>query len=219
MRLRGELDLTESTAELAARARALLKQCCQMCAPGQEHACERRTTIRFEAVESPGRLDPIGPLDPRLQARLTQVSGRPLTRTNRVRLLRDGADTFTAMLELIEHAETELLIENYIIRADAVGRAFGEAFKTRARVGVDVRILHDPFGDPLSLLSLHLQFWGSRARMSVYTPPRPTLRQCTWRDSAVLVEGGAAAHAAAAPSCRLGSREGCPLLHISGCPQ
>lgn len=212
MRLRGELDLTESTAELAARVRALLKQCCQMCAPGQEHACERRTTIRFEAVESPGRLDPIGPLDPRLQARLTQVSGRPLTRTNRVRLLRDGADTFTAMLELIEHAETELLIENYIIRADAVGRAFGEAFKTRARVGVDVRILHDPFGDPLSLLSLHLQFWGSRARMSVYPPhdrrcgsARGATRPCSSR--------------AAAPSCRLGSREGCPLLHISGCPQ
>lgn len=203
-----------------------------MCGPGHEHACERRTEIPFKAVESPGRLNPIGPLDPRLQERLTQASGRPLTRTNRVRLLRDGADTFTAMLELIDNAETEILLENYIIRADAVGRAFGEAFKTRARAGVDVRILHDPFGDPLSLLSLHLQFWGSRARMSVYNPPRPTLgylrawrdhrklivqdrarlvagglcvadvwlgncvRQCTWRDSAVLVEGGAAAHAA-----------------------
>ena len=203
-----------------------------MCGAGHEHACERRTTIPFEAAEAPRRLDPLGPPDPRLQARLTQVSGRPLTRTNRVRLLRDGADTFTAMLDLIEHAETEILLENYIIRADAVGRAFGEAFKTRARTGVDVRILHDPFGDPLSLLSLHLQFWGSRARMSIYNPPRPTLgylragrdhrklvvqdrarlvagglcvadvwlgncvRQCTWRDSAVLVEGGAAAHAA-----------------------
>ena len=227
-----EPDLTDSPADLAARVRALLKQCCQMCGPGQEHACERRTAIPFEAIESPGRLDPIGPLDPRLQARLTQASGRPLTRTNRVRLLRDGADTFIAMLELIEHAEREILLENYIIRADAVGRAYGEAFKTRARAGVDVRILHDPFGDPMSLISLHLLFWGSRARMSVYNPPRPTLgylrawrdhrklvvqdrtrlvagglcvadvwlgncvRQCTWRDSAVLVEGGAAVHAA-----------------------
>jgi cardiolipin synthase len=95
-------------------------------------ACERRTAVSFEAVESPGRLDATGPLDPRLQARLTQVSGRPLTRTNRVRLLRDGADTFTAMLEMIEHAETEVLLENYIIRADAVGRAYGEALTTQS---------------------------------------------------------------------------------------
>ena len=203
-----------------------------MCGPGHEHACERRTEIPFEAVESPGRLDPIGPLDPRLQERLTRASGRPLTRTNRVRLLRDGADTFTAMLGLIDNAETEILLENYIIRADEVGRSFGEALTTRAQAGVDVRILHDPFGDPLSLLSLHLQFWGSPARLSVYNPPRPTLgylrawrdhrklivqdrtrlvagglcvadvwlgncvQHCTWRDSAVLVEGGAAPHAA-----------------------
>jgi phosphatidylserine/phosphatidylglycerophosphate/cardiolipin synthase-like enzyme len=77
-----------------------------------------------------------------------------------------------------------------------------------------------------------MQFWGSRARLSIYNPPRPTVgylrawrdhrklivqdrarlvagglcvadvwlgncvRQCTWRDSAVLVEGSAAAHAA-----------------------
>ncbi len=227
-----EPGLTESPADLAARVRALLKQCCRMCVPGHEHACERRTAIPFEAVDAPGRLDPIGPLDPRLQARLTQASGRPLTRTNRVRLLRDGADTFTAMLELIENAETELLLENYIIRADAAGRAFGAALTTRAQASVDVRILHDPFGDPLSLLPLHLQFWGSPARLSIYNPPRPTpaylrawrdhrklivqdrarlvagglcvadvwlgncVRQCTWRDSAVLVEGGAAAHAA-----------------------
>lgn len=231
-----EPDLTESTQDPAARVRALLRQCCGMCGPGpgpgHEHACEQRTEIPFEAIESPGRLDPIGPLDPRLQERRTQASGCPLTRTNRVRLLRDGADTFTAMLELIENAETEVLLENYIIRADAVGRAFGEALTPRAQAGVDVRILHDPFGDPLSLLSLHLQFWRSPARLSVYNPPRPTpgylrawrdhrklivqdrtrlvagglcvadvwlgncVRHCTWRDSAVFVEGGAASHAA-----------------------
>jgi phosphatidylserine/phosphatidylglycerophosphate/cardiolipin synthase-like enzyme len=138
-------------------------------------ACERRTAVPFEAVESPGRLDATGPLDPRLQARLTQVSGRPLTRPNRVRLLRDGADTFTAMLELIENAETEILLENYIIRADAVGRAYGEALTTRAQAGVNVRILHDPFGDPLSLLPLHMQFWGSRARLSIHNRPRSTV--------------------------------------------
>ena len=216
----------------AARVRALLKQCCRMCGPGHEHACERQVSVPFEMVEAPGRLDPVGPLDPGLQDRLTRLSGRSVTTTNRVRLLRDGADTFVAMLELIEGAETEILLENYIIRADAIGRAYGQALRRRATENVDVRILHDPFGSLLSMFSLHWQFGRSPARLSVYNPPRPTLRylrawrdhrklivqdrsrlvagglcvadvwvgncvrQCTWRDSAVLVEGGAATHAA-----------------------
>ena len=202
-----------------------------MCGPGHPHACERRVPQPFELIDSPGRLDAVGPLDPRLQGMLSEIAG-PLTRTNRVRLLRDGSDTFTAMLALIDEAEHEILLENYILRADAVGNAFGEAVRTRASESVDVRILHDPFGDLLSLFSLHWTFWGSPARMSVYNPPRPTLRylragrdhrkllvqdrtrlvagglclgdawlgncvrSCTWRDSAVLIEGGAAADAA-----------------------
>ena len=202
-----------------------------MCGPGHPHACERRGALPFDLIDSPGRLDAVGALDPSLQATLSEIAG-PLTRTNRVRLLRDGSDTFTAMLALIDEAEQEILLENYILRADAVGNAFGEAVRARASEGVDVRILHDPFGDLLSLFSLHWTFWGSPARMSIYNPPRPTLRylrawrdhrkllvqdrarlvagglclgdawlgncvrSCTWRDSAVLVEGGAAAHAA-----------------------
>ncbi|MEZ5318105.1 MAG: phosphatidylserine/phosphatidylglycerophosphate/cardiolipin synthase family protein [Vicinamibacterales bacterium] len=210
----------------------MLKQCCRMCGPGRAHACERESVTPFPIVESPGALDPAGPLDPRVQAELTELSGAPLTHANRVRLLRDGADTYTAMLELIESARTEILLENYIFRADAVGYGYSEALTARARDGVDVRILHDPFGDLLSLLPLHLHFRRSAARLSMYNPPRPTrrylrawrdhrkllvqdrarlvagglcvadvwvgncVRQCTWRDSAVLVEGAAAEQAA-----------------------
>ena len=65
------------------------------------------TAVLFEAVESPGRLDATGPLDPRLQARLTQVSGRRLTRTKRVRLLRDGADT-RCVVQLLEWRHHDL---------------------------------------------------------------------------------------------------------------
>jgi len=212
--------------------RALLKQCCHMCGPGHEHACDRLTSTPLTAVDDPGCLDAAGPLAARVQARLAVLSGSTPTRTNRVRLLRDGSDTFTAMLKLIEGAHEQLLLENYIIRADAIGRAYGRALRWRAQDGVDVRVLHDAFGDALSLLPLHLQFRRSRARLRVYNPPRPTraylrawrdhrkllvqdrarmvagglcvadvwlgncVRQCTWRDSAVLIEGSAAAQAA-----------------------
>ena len=48
--LHGELDLTEPPGHLAARVRALLKQCCRMCVPGHEPACERRTAVPFVIV-------------------------------------------------------------------------------------------------------------------------------------------------------------------------
>jgi cardiolipin synthase len=136
------------------------------------------------------------------------------------------------MLALIENADTEILLENYIFRSDTLGRAYAEVLTRRALGGVDVRVLHDPFGDLLGLLPLHLQFRRSPVRLGVYNPPRPTRRylrawrdhrklivqdraklvagglciadawlgncvqQCTWRDSAVLVEGTAAGQAA-----------------------
>lgn len=228
----GRAGVVTETEDLAARVRTLLKKCCRMCGPGAAHACERDPPAPFPMADSPGDLDPIGPLDARVQADVTAMSGQRAAPTNRVRLLRDGADTFTAMLELIDAAQTEILLENYIFRADAVGYGYSQALTSRARSGLDVRILHDPFGDPLSLLPLHFMFWGSSARLSMYNPPRPTrpylrawrdhrkllvqdrarfvagglcvadvwvgncVRQCTWRDSAVLVEGSAAAPAA-----------------------
>ncbi len=215
----------------ARRVRALLEQCCQMCA-GHDHACERSTMPSFGPVEAPGPLLPAGPLSPDVQAAIARAARRPLTRSARVRLLRDGVETYQAMLDLIEDAEHEVLLENYIFRMDAVGRGYAECLERQARAGVDVRVLHDPFGDPLSIVPLHRLFAGSRAGVRLYNPPRPSrrylrawrdhrklvvqdrrrlvagglcvadvwlgncIRSCTWRDSAVLVEGAAAADAA-----------------------
>ncbi len=65
---------------------------------------------------------------------------------NRVRLLRDGAATFDAMLELIAAARTSVAIEQYIFRGDEVGRRFAEALGAAAERGVAVRVLADWFG-------------------------------------------------------------------------
>ena len=51
-----------------------------MCGPGHQHACERRGAQPFDLIDSPGRLDAVGPLDPSLQAMLSEdvVGGNSL---------------------------------------------------------------------------------------------------------------------------------------------
>jgi cardiolipin synthase A/B len=63
-----------------------------------------------------------------------------------VRLLRDGAEAFPAMLDAIARAEHEILLEMYWIGADGVGARFREALAKRAKGGVKVLVIHDAVG-------------------------------------------------------------------------
>jgi cardiolipin synthase len=63
-----------------------------------------------------------------------------------VRLLRDGAEAYPAMLAAIESARREIVVEFYWFGSDAVGRQFCDALAERARSGVTVRVVYDAFG-------------------------------------------------------------------------
>ena len=65
---------------------------------------------------------------------------------NRLRLLRDGAEAYPAMLAAIEASRTEILLEMYWFASDAVGRSFVDALAARARAGVTVRVVFDAIG-------------------------------------------------------------------------
>jgi len=72
-----------------------------------------------------------------------------------VRLLRDGIEAFPAMLEAIETAEREILLEMYWVGADAVGVRFREALTRAARRGITVRVIYDAVGS----LAITPAFW------------------------------------------------------------
>ena len=65
---------------------------------------------------------------------------------NRVRLLRDGAETYPAMLEAIRAARERVCLETYILRADALGERFLEALAERAKAGIAVYLMFDGLG-------------------------------------------------------------------------
>jgi cardiolipin synthase A/B len=70
----------------------------------------------------------------------------PLFRGGGVTLLENGDAFFPAMLEAIRSARDSVNFETYIFEPDEIGRQFIDAFKDRARAGVEVRFLLDGFG-------------------------------------------------------------------------
>ncbi len=77
---------------------------------------------------------------------LSRSAGAPLLGGNAVELLIDGEAHFAAWLAAIRGAQRHVLLENYIIRDDEVGRAFRDALAERARAGVFVAVVADWMG-------------------------------------------------------------------------
>ncbi|MEO6444661.1 MAG: phosphatidylserine/phosphatidylglycerophosphate/cardiolipin synthase family protein [Gemmatimonadaceae bacterium] len=77
---------------------------------------------------------------------LWRIAAADVSCDNRVTLLRDGAATFEAMIEMIEGARHTVDYEGYIFRDDDVGRRFQAAFMRAAKRGVRVRVLVDWIG-------------------------------------------------------------------------
>ncbi|HEX3757364.1 MAG TPA: phosphatidylserine/phosphatidylglycerophosphate/cardiolipin synthase family protein [Kofleriaceae bacterium] len=84
----------------------------------------------------------------RLPARLTPYA-RTLQRWRagcEVTVLRDGGETYPAMLEALAAAERSICFETYILAADATGDRFKAVLIERARAGVAVRLIYDAVG-------------------------------------------------------------------------
>jgi cardiolipin synthase len=71
-----------------------------------------------------------------------------------VALLKDGRQTYPAMLEAIGAARRSICLETYILRDDQSGLIFLEALMERARAGVEVLLMYDDWGSDLSEATL-----------------------------------------------------------------
>ncbi|MEJ7600600.1 MAG: phosphatidylserine/phosphatidylglycerophosphate/cardiolipin synthase family protein [Kofleriaceae bacterium] len=63
-----------------------------------------------------------------------------------VTVLRDGSETYPAMLTAIASAQVSVCMETYILASDGTGDRFKAALIDRARAGVAVRLVYDAVG-------------------------------------------------------------------------
>lgn len=73
----------------------------------------------------------------------TQVRWRPGCEVN---VLRDGGETYPAMLDALAAARETISIETYILAADATGNRFKDVLIARAKAGVKIRMIYDAVG-------------------------------------------------------------------------
>ena len=65
---------------------------------------------------------------------------------NQIKLLRNGAEYFSALETAINHAAHEIYLQTYIYADDVTGKRIGDALKKAAQLGVRVNLLLDGFG-------------------------------------------------------------------------
>ena len=68
------------------------------------------------------------------------------TSGNEVKLLRSGDEFFTALIERIDAAQSDVALETYIFCGDSAGQAVSAALLRAASRGVKVRVITDGIG-------------------------------------------------------------------------
>lgn len=113
----------------------------------QPHGCD---TSAVESMCRPQHLDHVlGADNAHLDALVTLVqttTHRPLLPGNELTPLINGDETYPAMLDAIDGAETSIACSTYIFDNDAVGRLIVDAFGRAVERGVAVRVLIDDVG-------------------------------------------------------------------------
>src|SRR5690348_2463746 len=104
---------------------------------------------------------------------LSRTAGAPLLSGNAADLLIDAADHYEAWLSAIRGAQQRVLLENYIVRDDEVGRVFRDALVERAQAGVFVAVVVDWIG---CLGQSRGSFWAplraAGGEVRVFNPPQ-----------------------------------------------
>jgi cardiolipin synthase len=117
----------------------------------------------------------MNPLEALASEAFCRVAEARQSNGNHVRLLRDGPEVFPAWLAAINHAQSTVWLENYILQEDAVGRQFAEALKAAAGRGVKCLVLYDWLG---CLTRTSAKFWRALREAGVelrcYNPPQLT---------------------------------------------
>lgn len=125
---------------------------------------------------------PGGLADPGFEELLQQIDEGPVHRGNRVEVFTRGEEAFAAMREAVASARREVLVESYIWRDDATGRALLDDLARAAERGVEVRALADALGS----FATRSEFWREMERRGIearrFHPLVPELWNQLFRD-------------------------------------
>jgi cardiolipin synthase len=92
---------------------------------------------------------------------------------NRIRLLRNGAEAFPAMLEAIREAKHQVLLEMYWFDSDRIGRRFASALLAARARGVEVSVIYDAVGSITADRGMFQELSAGGVNVVEYNPLAP----------------------------------------------
>jgi cardiolipin synthase len=102
---------------------------------------------------------------------LWRIAAANVTAGNQIRLYSDGDETFDAMIEIIDRAESHVELESYIYKPDLVGKRFADALAAAAKRGVKARLLTDWVGMRGTPASFMRALRARGVEVRVFNPP------------------------------------------------
>lgn len=100
------------------------------------------------------------------------VTRRPIVDGNRVRILHNGEEAYSSMLEVIESAKSTISLSTYIFETNHTGMRFIEALGRATDRGVDVRVLIDGLGELYSFRRAGTLLKKKKVNVRRFLPPR-----------------------------------------------
>lgn len=94
------------------------------------------------------------------------------TEHNRVELLHNGSNAFTALITALQRANRSIHMEYYIFRDDRIGRTIAEILVRKARAGVEVRVIYDAVGSWRMSRRMLRRMRGAGIRTAAFEPVR-----------------------------------------------
>ena len=101
-----------------------------------------------------------------------QTTGNALLAGNAITPLRDGDETYPAMLAAIESARHSITLVTYIFDLDDVGHTFADALVRAQQRGVQVRVLIDAVGGRYSHGRMVVYLANHGVKAAAFLPPR-----------------------------------------------
>lgn len=103
---------------------------------------------------------------------LVRIDDSLFHRASEVRVYTQGETAFSDMLAAIDAAQTEVLVEAYILRDDETGHAMMAALSAASSRGVQVKVLADAFGSSATRREFWQQLEASGTRVQLFRKPR-----------------------------------------------
>lgn len=107
---------------------------------------------------------------PHWYQRLRPRPQKDWTQGNSIELLENGERYFPAVMEAIEQARHEVLVESFILFEDKVGCAVQRVLVAAARRGVEVDVLLDDYGSPSFSDAFLAELADAGVRLRVFDP-------------------------------------------------